>query len=264
MKLFNNRLRLLALLPMFALFAIAAAISSAEAQSTALDQIPVPIPGSGNTIAGQSEFLLQSFTVPGGAIYYGLYKQPGVDGGARIVPGSMAFVPGGSGSAINRFQALTDGHSDLGVPLTAAAGTPAGTVGVARTAGTSLTLVGEATSGAQAKTDKVIFETNLASTYIAAANIPVVVNCNYTGTVVTAGSTTMTVAAYSEIAGVETALTVSAAQQIPATATNLTFTITGASSGLVPGSHIVVELVMLVTSASGAVTGQINSVALNL
>lgn len=258
-----NKLRLFLLFPLFMLFALAAAISSAEAQSTALDQIPVPIPGTGNTIAGQSEFLLQSFTVPGGALYYGLYKQPGVDGGAKIVPGSMSFVPGGSGSSLNRFQALTDGHSDLGVPMTATPGTPTGTVGVTRVAGTSLVLTGEATSSS-AKTDKVIFETNLGSTYIPGANLPIIVNGNYatTGTV-TAASTTFTVAAYTEIAGVETALTVSAAQQFTATAANYTFTVTGAASGLVVGSHIVVEVVMLVTTSAGAATGQINSVALN-
>jgi hypothetical protein len=73
----------------------------------------------------------------------------------------------------------------------------------------------------------------------------------------------MTVAAYTEVNGVETAISgITAAQQIPATAGNLTFTIPG--TGLVPGSHVAVELVMLVTSASGAVTGSINSVAMTM
>jgi hypothetical protein len=57
---------------------------------------------------------------------------------------------------------------------------------------------------------------------------------------------------------------VSAAQQFTATATNYTFTVTGAASGLVVGSHILVELTMLVTTSAGAATGQINSVALNM
>lgn len=251
-----NAFKKIVLASAFALFAI-----PAFAQTTTLDQTPVPVPGTGNTTQA-SENLIQSFTVPGGALYQTFYRQPGPSN--NIIPGGMSFVPGGSGSAINRFQSLTDGHSDLGVPLTAAAGTPTGTVGVSRVAGTSLFLSGEATSSS-AKTDKVIFETNLASTYIASANLPVVVNCNYTGSgTVTAASTVMTVAAYLEAAGVETALTVSAAQQFTGTATNYTFTITGASSGMVVGSHIVVELTMLVTTSAGATTGQINSVALTM
>ncbi len=69
----------------------------------------------------------------------------------------------------------------------------------------------------------------------------------------------MTPTLYTETNGVEAAVTTSAAQQIPATATNLTFSVTGTS--LVPGQHVLIELVMLVTTASGAGTGLINSVA---
>lgn len=237
-----------------------AAIGSAYAQTTTLDQISPPIPATTNT-TGTAENLIQSYAVPGGALYQFFYRQPGQSN--NVLPGGLTFVPGGSGSALSRFFALTDGHSDLGVPMTAAAGTPSGTVGISRTAGTSLYLAGETTSSS-AKTDKVIFESNLGSTYIAAANLPVIVNANYTGSgTPTAATTTITVTAYTEIAGVETALTVSAAQQFTGTATNYTFIVTGAASGLVYGSHIVVEVVMLVTNASGGNTGQINSVALS-
>src|SRR5271156_3077292 len=89
---------------------------AAFAQTQTLDQIPVPVPGSGNTTS-TSENLIQSFTVPGGALYQTFYRQPGPAN--NIMPGGVAFVPGGTGSAISRFQNLTDGHSDLGVPLTA-------------------------------------------------------------------------------------------------------------------------------------------------
>lgn len=155
------------------------------------------------------------------------------------------------------FLPLTAAKSDAGVALTATS--TGGAVGIARTAGTSLTLVGEATSS-NAKTDKAMWEFVLPQTYIAGADIPVTVNCNYAGSgTITAISTTMTVAAYTEANGVETALTVSAAQQIPATATNLTFTITGTS--LVPGQRLVIELVMLITTSSGANTGQVNKVS---
>ena len=82
--------------------------------------------------------------------------------------------------------------SGLEVPMTATAGTPTGTVGVKRTAGTSLTLDGE-TASSGAATDKAIWEFNLPTTYIAGANIPIVVNANYTGAgTPTAGTTTIT------------------------------------------------------------------------
>lgn len=248
---------------LFALSTLAALLVAAPAHaqwSTTNDQSPLPVPSAAVQASGSSENLLQTYTVPGGALYQACQKPPGA--GAAINCGALSFVPGGASSGINRFQPLTDGKSALGVPLTAAAGTPSGAVGVSRTAGTSLVLVGEATSGS-AKTDKVMFELNTAATYIAGANIPIVVNANYTGGgTITAVSTTLTVLAYSEVAGVETALTVSAAQQFTGTAANYTFTVTG--TGLVVGSHIVVEVDMLVTSASGANTGQINSVALTM
>jgi hypothetical protein len=142
--------------------------------------------------------------------------------------------------------------------MTATPGTPAGTVGVTRVAGTSLVLTGEATS-ASAKTDKALWEINLPDSYKPGANISVAVNCLASGGTITAASTTMTVAAYTETNGVETALAVTAAQQIPSTATNLTFTITG--TGLVPGQHLALEAVMLVTTSAGAGTGQINGVS---
>jgi len=224
-------------------------------QTTSLDQIPAPVPSTSNT-GLNSENLLQYYAVPGGAVYQSFFRQPGQ--GGQLVPGGMAFVPGGGGP-LTRYLPLIDGHSDLGVPMTAAAGTPSGTVGVSRTAGTSLVLTGETTSSS-AKTNKVIFEFNLPTTYIAGANIPVIVNANYAGGgTVTAASTTITAQLYTETNGVEAAVTTSAAQQFTLTAANYTFTVTG--TGLVPGQHVMLELVMLVTTSAGGATGQINSVA---
>lgn len=161
------------------------------------------------------------------------------------------------GVAPDNSLSLTSAKSDAGVSLTATS--TGGAMGVSRTAGTSLQLAGEATSGS-AKTDKAMWEFVLPQTYAAGADIPVIVNCNYTGSgTITAVSTTMTVAAYTEVNGVETALTVSAAQQFTGTATNYTFTITGTT--LVAGQRLVIELVMLVTSASGANTGFVNRVS---
>ena len=220
------------------------------AQTTLFDQSPSPM-----TSTGASELVSQYYAVSGGTLYITAFRPPGQ---TPIWSLAQSFVPVAAGG-LTRYMRLTDAKSDLGVPMTAAAGTPSGTVGVSRSAGTSLTLVGEATSGADNKTDKALFEFSLPDSYKAGSDISLVVNCNTTGTVITAASTTMTVAFYTESNdGAETAGTVSAAQQIPATAGDLTFTITG--TGLVPGQHVAVELTMLVTTASGAAHGIINSV----
>lgn len=239
---------------LFILFALGGAPAFAQSQTS--DQIPAPVPSASLTDPSKSELYIQNQSVSGGTLYTPILKPAGV--GATPQLGGSVFVPTAATSP-TRYLALTNGKSDLGVPMTAAAGTPSGTVGVTRTAGTSLTLDGEATSG-NAKTDKVIFEFDLPDTYVAGANIPLIVNQNYSGSgTVTAASCTITATAYTETNGVEAALTVSAAQQMTSTAGNLTFTITGTS--LVPGQHVVVELTMLVTSASGANTGHLNSVA---
>lgn len=228
----------------------------AFAQTLVLDQVPAPSPSASAQSNGNSELYTQYQSVAGGALYQAILKPPA--GGPISL--AQTYVPGGGGGIV-RYLALIDGHSDLGVPMTAAAGTPTGTVGVSRTAGTSLVLSGEATSSS-AKTDKVIFEFNLPSTYVAGANVPVIVNANYTGSgTVTAASTTMTAQLYTETAGVEAAVTTSAAQQFTGTAANYTFTVTG--TNLAPGQHVMIELTMLVTTSAGAATGQINSVAIN-
>jgi hypothetical protein len=231
---------------------------AALAQSTVTDQTPIPFTG-GNA----SESLLQSFAVPGGTVDCVFAKPAGQPTTAPVPLGAgCAFVPGGGGSVI-RYLPLTDVKTDTGLPMITA--TAATTLpGIARTAGTSMYLTGVATSGASTATTKMLWEFNLPSTYVAGANIPLLVNCAVpTATDVTASTTTMTVAAYTEINGVEAALTVSAAQQIPiTTAATLTFTLTGAASGLVPGSHVSIELTMAVTTtAGGASSGQVNSVA---
>ena len=230
-------------------FAASAAIAANWTANS--DQSPVPL----NT-AGNSELKTQSLAVSGGTLYSTVLRQPGTSGVPIAV--AQTFVPTSATSPL-RYLALTDGKSDAGVPMTAAAGTPVGTMGVSRTAGTNLSLVGEATSSS-AKTNKVMFEFNLPDSYVAGANIPVVVNAIVTGTgTLTGASTTITTAMYTEIGGVEAALPISAAQQFDKTGEVLTYTVTG--TGLVAGQHVVVELTVLVTSASGANTGQVNSVA---
>ncbi len=225
--------------------------SLALAQALVFDQTPVAFAGS-----PPSELLLQSYGVAGGTLYISGLKAPGANG--PFIGVAQSFVPSSSGG-LTRYLRLTDAKSDAGVPMTAAAGTPSGTVGVSRTAGTSLQLVGETTSSS-AKTDKALFELDLPDSYVTNASIPVTINAAVTGSgTLTGASTTLTLAAYTEVNGVETALAVSAAQQFSGAAANYTFTVTG--TGLTPGAHIALEITVLVTSASGANTGVINSVA---
>jgi hypothetical protein len=157
-----------------------------------------------------------------------------------------------------RFLPLTSAKADTGVPLTATA--TGGAMGITRTAGTSLVLSGEATS-ASAKTDKAMWEFNLPDTYNAGAAIPVDVNCAISGSgTLTAASCTMSVAAYSEVNGVETALTVTGgAQQIVAAGGDLLWSVAG--TGMAPGSHVALELTQIITTATGANTGVVNSVS---
>lgn len=155
--------------------------------------------------------------------------------------------------------ALTDAKSDAGVALTATA--TGGAMGVARTAGTSLALVGEATSS-NAKTDKAMWEFNIPTSYNDGAVLPVTVNASVAGTgTLTAVSTTLALAAYSEIDGVEAALSTSGGtQQMVAAGSNLSWNI-AASNSLVAGQRLALELTMLVTTSTGANTGHINKVA---
>lgn len=202
---------------------------------------------------GSNQEIVSTVAVPGGT----LYTTATMNNGVIIGSPSTAFVPVGA-AGVRRYMMLTDVKSAAGVPVTATAG--AGVPAISRTDATSLYIAGETTS-ASAVTDTALFELNLPDTYVAGSNIPVVVNASVAGAgTLTAVSTTMTLSAYTEINGVETALTVSAAQQIVAAGSDLTFTVTG--TGLTPGAHIMMKLVMLVTSSAGSNTGHINSVSI--
>lgn len=201
---------------------------------------------------GGNQLVVSSVQVVGGTIYTTSVMNNGV-----IASTSSCFVPFGA-SPPQRYMNLIEGVSDAGVAITATAG--AGAFGISRTPGTSLQLAGEATS-ASAKTNKVAFEFNLPDTYIAGNDIPVTVNCIVTGAgTLTTASTSMAIAAYSETNGVEAALPVSGSQLFDKTGETLKFTITG--TGLVPGQHVMLELVQVVTTSAGACTGFINSVSL--
>jgi len=202
---------------------------------------------------GSNQEIVSTVAVPGGT----LYTTATMNNGVIVGSPSTAFVPVGA-AAVRRYMMLTDVKSAAGVPVTATAG--AGVPAISRVDATSLYIAGETTT-ASAVTDTALFETRLPDTYVAGSSIPVTINASVAGAgTLTAASTTITLHAYTEINGVETALTVSAAQQIVAAGSDLTFTITG--TGLTPGAHIMLECIMLVTSSAGSNTGHINSVSI--
>lgn len=208
---------------------------------------------SGNLVRG-TDYTVDSTVVGGGTLYITSLLQ-----GNTPQAIATAFVGNSASGGTLRFMSLTNAKADTGVAITGTA--TGGAVGVSRTAGTSLVLLGEATSGS-AKTDKAFFETNLPDSYIPGAAIPVVVNAAVLGTgTLTTASTTISVAAYTEVAGVETALTVSAGQTLNAVLQAYTFSVTG--TALVASQHIGLEVTGLVTSSSGANTLEIASVALS-
>ena len=226
--------------------------SSAFAQSVVVDQFPLPF-----NLSAQSEILVQSLSVAGGTLYLSAMKPPGAWSPSQQYSFAQSFVPVAV-SGLTRFLPLTNAKSDAGVALTATA--TGGAMGISRVAGTSLVLVGEATSS-DIKTDSAAWDFVLPDSYIPGADIALSVNCNYSGAgTINANATSLIVVAYSESSvGIETVLAVSDAQLMPGSASVLVFTIAG--TGLTPGSHVVVELTITVTSTSGSNTGQINSVS---
>jgi hypothetical protein len=244
-----------------------ALVAPVFAQSLVTDQIPAPVPSASNT-ALNSEVYVQRYTISGGFLYQSCFRGPGSTGGggAGGVPfdcSALTFVPTNLSGAFTRFLDLSAARLDSGLISTSATGTSTA-FGIARTAGTSYDLIGAATSSS-AVTTKALWEASVASTYVAGTAIPIVVNANYTGSgTITGASTTLTVTAYTEVGGVETAITgITAAQAFTGTAANYTFNIP-TTAGLVAGQHIVVEVSMLVTTSSGANTGQINALGMTM
>jgi len=173
------------------------------------------------------------------------------------VPATIASGPVAVASFVHTLP-IADFLSDGGLVLSATPG--AGNFGITRTAGSVFVLTGE-TATAGTKTDKATAQVTLLSSYNNGAAIPVVVNCNTAGSgTITAASTVLSVAAYSEINGVEAVLTVTGgSQQIPSTAGNLNYSIAG--TGLVQGATITIELTATVVTSAGSANAQINSVS---
>jgi hypothetical protein len=201
------------------------------------------------------DVVVSSISVSGGTIYAAVSRPQGASG--AISAPALLFQPE-TIPAPTRPLKLTDAKADTGAVLTATA--TGGAMGISRSAGTSLALVNEATSSS-AKTDTANWEFVLPDTYVAGTNIPLLIEAAITGGgTLTAASCTVTPTVYTESAtGLEASVSVSAAQQIVAAGSTLTFTITG--TGLVAGQRLWLNVSVLVTSASGANTGRVNSVA---
>lgn len=187
---------------------------------------------------------------------------------------SFEFVGGTTDGSIQMTSATisANGLTAMRMPLivgknsdgtTLAASAAAGKFAISLTAGTSEVLLSEA-ANSNTKTDIVVWEFALPATYIAASNITVTANCNYTLGAGTVGTHTLAMAAYlCADAGTQGAtLIATAAQTVPAAAGEVTFTITGAT--LTPGARIMLAgtLVIQDTGASN-ITAQINSVRLS-
>jgi hypothetical protein len=209
------------------------------------------IEGGTETISGAT---IQGGTISGAAISAGTVTGATINGG--VISGATIenSVP------VTRNIPLVGALSDAGVPLTATA--TGGAMGVSRTAGTSAVLVGE-TASAATKTDKALLAMVMPTTYAGGSSVAFEANANTTGSgTITSSSTTLSVSAYLVTnGGSEIGLAVTGgAQEIPNSATNLSWTISGAntSNTLQPGGILEIELTQTVVTTSGAATGQVN------
>lgn len=155
---------------------------------------------------------------------------------------------------------LTSGRNIDGSVVDATGG--AGKFSATLTAGTSLSLAGEAAQG-NTKTDAVAFETTLPTSYIAGKPLTLTINAQLSGSG-TAGTKTLQPTAYLIAAdGSHGANIGPAAQNLDASATDMAFAIT--STGLSPGDRllIVLEAVVEETGGSDPLNAAINSARLS-
>jgi hypothetical protein len=150
---------------------------------------------------------------------------------------------------------LTDAMTEPGVFLTATPGS--GAFGISLTAGTSVGLTGESTS-ASSKTDTALFDFVVPQNYVAGQNLTLTLSAKQ------AGAGTVTVETLNANAYLVASGGTQGADLIGVSAKNLTtanadyaFTIAGA--GLVPGSHLQLKLVTVITTSTGAANSVINS-----
>lgn len=159
-----------------------------------------------------------------------------------------------------RLPLLNGKNSDGSVVAAAAA---SGKFGATMTIGTSEVLLSEVANN-NAKSDTVFYELSLPANYVAAQDLTLTVNGNYTIGGGTLSVKTLTATAYKMAdAGTHGSnLIATAAATVPAAAGDMAFVITGTT--LSPGDRVGIKLVMALTeTASSNVTGQINSLRLS-
>lgn len=159
---------------------------------------------------------------------------------------------------------VTNAKTNAGQPAPA---TPAtGNMGIARTSGASLQLLGEVASSGANASDQALWQFNLPTTYQGGTAIPITVNglAAGSGTIVASG-TTLGVAAFVVSGGVETPLTVTGGSQaLPGSATTLSWSVgsaAAASANLSAGTNLVVEITAAVQVSSGTRQATINTVS---
>jgi hypothetical protein len=153
---------------------------------------------------------------------------------------------------------LTDVMTAAGIFVTAS---PTATAfGISLTAGTSVGLTGNSTS-ASSVTSTGLFEFVLPATYIAGQNINMTVNCQQQGAGTVTVKTVACAAYLNANAGTQGAtLIATSAATITSSAADYVFVITGTT--LVPGSHLTLSVVTVITTSAGAANSLINSVRL--
>lgn len=203
-----------------------------------------------------------NLTVGGNSGFYGVaaQAQPASSADARHALVTLGLIASGGDGLPNpvRFS-LFDGRNPNGTDFATSPG--AGVFGITCVAGTNLILVGEAAQN-NTKTSVALWEFVVPFDYVAAQNLSCVVNGFHTE----AGGTTLTntvdVEAF-EIADAGTQgadICATAAQALPGSAGDLTFTLTGTS--LVPGDRILIRVTSVATEAgnTGTTTNTVGSV----
>lgn len=222
---------------------------------------------------------LAALLIAAGSLAYAQVTAPRV---TTVHPGVdiVQVIPNGSIQAGNVYATVsqllggntTTGLTGFTLPVTSfknvdgttlAVSASSGKFGLTLTPGTATYLITEA-ANSNTKTDDATIEVVLPASYIAGTNITVTANTNYTLGAGTVGTHTLAAAAYlTAAAGTQgTTLIATTAQSVPATAGNVTFTITGAS--LVPGSRLTLDFTLVIQDTGGSnVTARVNSVALS-
>ena len=257
--------------------ALTATLTPSGLTSLEATTVQVGLPGTAGTVviypttASKGDTVLSASANSGATI---TNINTAAQGGARTytVPdagGNADFMLAGCAS-----YSTTTGLCGLGLPM-AAMKTVAGlqmtgsasstNFGLVYTPGTGAYLVGTATSSGSTSNVAAI-DFIVPQNYIPGSTLTIGISCYYLNGSSTASVHSMTAAAYLEntTSGAQTQLTVSSSGAVTCpitTATNQTLTIT--STGVVPGSYLVLTLSAAVTNGGGASTEYLTGVTMN-